>query len=145
MNNGATWAAANAGLASTSISALIASGSNLFAGAADGTVWRRPLSEMIVSVEKSVNGLPTSFALFQNYPNPFNPGTTIQYTLPKPIRVTLKIYNVLGELIAAPVDERQDAGNHQVRWNASNVPTGIYFYRLQTPEFDETKKMIVLQ
>ena len=93
-----------------------------------------------------VNGEPTakSFSLAQNYPNPFNPSTTIRYELPKAARVTIKIFNTLGQEIVELVNERKDAGYHQVTWNA-NVPSGIYFYRLQAGVFVETKKAILLK
>ena len=88
--------------------------------------------------------MPTEYSLCQNYPNPFNPGTTIQYYLPKSADVSLGIYNTLGQLVAILVNERKDAGSYQVEWNA-NVPSGIYFYRLQAGEYLETKKMIFLR
>ena len=93
-----------------------------------------------------VNGEPIakSFSLAQNYPNPFNPSTTIRYELPKAARVTIKIFNTLGQEIAVLVNEHKDAGSYQAIWNA-NVPSGIYFYRLQAGEFVETKKAILLK
>lgn len=95
-----------------------------------------------VKAEKQM--APAVFALNQNYPNPFNPSTTIRYQLPKSSNVTLRIFNALGQLVATLVNERKEAGYYQVRWNA-NVPSGIYFYRLQAGESEETKKMIVLR
>jgi polyhydroxybutyrate depolymerase len=92
----------------------------------------------------SPNTVPTRYSLDQNYPNPFNPSTTISYDLPKAANVTLKVYNTLGQLVASLVDEHKEAGSYQVQWNA-NVPSGIYFYRLQAGEFVETKKMILLR
>jgi hypothetical protein len=88
--------------------------------------------------------LPTVFSLSQNYPNPFNPSTTIRYDLPKSANVNLKIFNALGQGVASLVNERKEAGYYQSIWNA-NVPSGIYFYRLQAGEFVETKKMILLR
>jgi hypothetical protein len=90
-------------------------------------------------------GPPARFALEQNYPNPFNPATTIRYELPKATKVSLRIYNVLAQLVATLVNERQEPGYHQFQWNASNVPSGIYFYRLQAGDFVETKKLILLK
>ena len=115
----------------------------------------RPLSQAAedlaflttVSVEQDSKqlALPTTLELLQNYRNPFNPSTTIRYELPKAANVSLKIFNTLGQVVATLVNERMDAGYNQVQWNASNVPSGIYFYRLQAGEFLETKKMIVLR
>jgi hypothetical protein len=92
------------------------------------------------------------FYLHQNYPNPFNPSTTISYGLPKAANVSLKIYNTLGQLVSTLVDEKKEAGHNSVKWNA-NVPSGIYFYRLQAGDastgsargFVETKKMLLLR
>jgi flagellar hook assembly protein FlgD len=85
-----------------------------------------------------------AFALEQNYPNPFNPSTTIPYELPKATFVSLKIYNTLGQLVVTLVDAQKEAGYHQVQWKP-DVPSGIYFYRLQAGEFIGTKKMILLR
>ena len=84
-----------------------------------------------VGVESEIAGLPAEFALSQNYPNPFNPETVIEYSLPKLGDVSLVVYNLLGEEVTILVNESISAGNHQVIWDASNVASGIYFYRLQ--------------
>jgi hypothetical protein len=80
----------------------------------------------------------------QNYPNPFNPSTTIRYELPKTADVSLKIFNVLGQEMVSLVNDQRAPGSYQVQWNA-NVPSGIYFYRLEAGGFVETKKMILLR
>jgi len=91
------------------------------------------------------DGVPGSFELKQNYPNPFNPSTIINYGLPKTANVSLKIFNSLGQEVALLVNnEERSPGYYQVQWNA-NVPSGIYFYRLQAGDFVETKKMILLR
>lgn len=104
------------------------------------------LAQPITNIVDVRNGyeIPAEFALRQNYPNPFNPSTTINYQIPKLSRVSLKVSNVLGQEVAALVDEEKGTGNYQVLWNA-NVPSGIYFYRLQAGSFVETKKMILLR
>jgi photosystem II stability/assembly factor-like uncharacterized protein len=89
-------------------------------------------------------GVPSRFTLDQNYPNPFNPNTTIRFELPKDGYVSLRAFNILGQLVATLVDEYKETGIHEVRWNAQ-VPSGIYFYRLQAGEFMETKKMILMK
>jgi hypothetical protein len=89
--------------------------------------------------------IPTSFSLAQNFPNPFNPTTTIQFSLPKSGDITLKIYNLLGEEVKTLVDEFREAGKHSVQFNANNRASGIYFYRIQSGSFVETKKMILLR
>jgi glucuronoarabinoxylan endo-1,4-beta-xylanase len=88
---------------------------------------------------------PSSYELMNNYPNPFNPITAIGYQLSAVSDVKLKIYNVLGQKVATLVDERQQAGHHQVDWDASRFPSGVYYYRLEASEFVEVKKMILLR
>ena len=97
------------------------------------------------SVRMDKKATPQILVLEQNYPNPFNPSTTISYELPRASTVSLKIFNTLGQEIATLVNEGKEAGYYQAVWNASNVPSGIYFYRLQAGEFVETKKAILLK
>lgn len=89
--------------------------------------------------------LPKDFNLEQNYPNPFNPVTTIQYTLGKPQFVTLKIYDSLGSEVIRLVNEEKSPGKYAVKWDASGLSSGIYFYRLTVGTFTETKKMLLLR
>jgi len=86
-----------------------------------------------------------TYNLEQNYPNPFNPSTEIKYQLAKPGFVTITIYNMLGMEIAKLVNEEKSAGNYTVKYDAAHLPSGIYFYRLKTGSFNETKKMILLR
>ncbi len=88
---------------------------------------------------------PQTFALSQNYPNPFNPSTTIRYSLPSSTNVKLAVYDLLGREIATIVNEEQSAGWKEVKWNAFGVASGIYFYKLQAGEFQETKRMIMMK
>jgi len=92
------------------------------------------------------------FSLEQNNPNPFNPATRINYTLPVQSRITLKIYNILGQVVKVLLDGEQDAGYRSVEWNAQNVASGIYFCRLdasgsQDPgrRFEKVNKMILMK
>ena len=89
--------------------------------------------------------IPAKYSLSQNHPNPFNPMTTISYTLLHSGDVTLIIYNLLGKEIARLVDGFQQAGEHNIAWNATNISSGIYFYRLHSGDFTETKKMVLLK
>ncbi len=99
------------------------------------------------------NNLPKEFSLAQNYPNPFNPSTTITYTIPTSETlhaksqqlVQLKIYDVLGREVATLVDKNQQPGYYEVIWNAENIPSGLYFYRLTAGDFTSVKKMILLK
>jgi hypothetical protein len=86
-----------------------------------------------------------SYQLSQNFPNPFNPTTIIKYQIPKLSFVTLKVYDVLGNEIATLVNEEKPAENYEVEFNATNLPSGIYFYQLQIGSFVETKKMVLMK
>jgi hypothetical protein len=87
----------------------------------------------------------TTFQLMQNYPNPFNPSTTLSYSLPSADHVRLQIYDVLGHHISTLVDVHQSAGQHRIHFNASNLSSGIYFYRIQSSNFHATRKMILIK
>ncbi len=88
---------------------------------------------------------PENFTLKQNYPNPFNPSTTIEFTLPQSNFVSLKIYTILGEEVAQLINSEIGAGTHQVQFDASNLTSGIYFYRISAGQFVSVKKMILLK
>ena len=103
------------------------------------------ISDYIVSVKEKQNSLPVNCVLYQNYPNPFNPGTTIQFSLPHTSFVTLKVYNILGEEVSTLVAEKLSAGNYHVEWDASGFVSGVYYYRLKTEQFVETRKLILLK
>ena len=97
----------------------------------------------ILSTEDDL--IATTFALERNYPNPFNPTTTIQYSLGLAGPTKLMIYDVLGRELVKLVDEYRPAGVHKVTWNASNMPSGVYFYRLESANFARTQKMILMK
>jgi|WetSurMetagenome_2_1015567.scaffolds.fasta_scaffold17810_2 hypothetical protein len=96
-------------------------------------------------VENIRTEFPKEFSLAQNYPNPFNPSTKINWQSPVSSWQTLKVYDVLGNVIATLVDEYKPAGNYEVRFIVANLPSGVYFYKLQTGSFVETKKMLFLK
>jgi hypothetical protein len=102
--------------------------------------------EMAAKDGSPVNGaeVPRSFSLSQNYPNPFNPDTKIGFSLSMASDYTLTIYNVTGQVVDV-FSGSADAGSHEINWNASNVASGIYFYKLDAGNFSETKKMILLK
>lgn len=102
-------------------------------------------NEMITDVESDVTNLPQDYDLHQNFPNPFNPVTTIQFAIPKTSDVSLKVYDVLGNEVANLLDQGIAAGTHSVKFDAGSIPSGIYFYTLQSEYFSSTKKMIVLK
>ena len=100
------------------------------------------VENVITSVE-SIDGVPTTFALAQNYPNPFNPSTTIQFSIPKSSNVKITVFNILGEEISTLVNSFMNAGNYKVTFNASNLPSGMYLYRIQSENFTQVKKMLL--
>jgi hypothetical protein len=93
--------------------------------------------------EQPVNNI--QYSLGNNYPNPFNPSTTINYSIASYSKVTIKVFGLLGNEVAALIDEDKSAGNYQVTWNAAYLPGGVYFYQLKTDSFIQTKKMILLK
>ena len=141
-NNGASWTDVFAPLTGP-IRALAVSDTNLFAGIQSG-VWRRPLSEMITSVDIEPTQ-PTEFKLNQNYPNPFNPNTTFKYSIPNESEVIIKVFDILGNEIETIVNEEKPVGNYEITWYAEELPSGIYFYQLRAGDFVETKKMVLLK
>ena len=101
---------------------------------------------LIVGVGDDLNHpIPEKYALMQNYPNPFNPYTTFRFDLPERANVVLEIYNVCGQRIATLADREYSAGIHYLGWDASEVSSGMYFYRLTAGRFSETKKMVLLK
>ena len=134
---------------------------NLFAGTYGG-VWKRPLSELITSVNKYPTPVPTQFILDQNYPNPFNPLSTIRYGLPQRSQVTLTVFITLGQQVAVLQNGVQGPGYHEVRFDGSGLASGVYFYRLsvsplarrdpvtqerdgQAGTFVQTRKLLLLR
>jgi hypothetical protein len=98
------------------------------------------IGEILVDV-----GLPNKYLLEQNFPNPFNPSTTIKFSLPEKSIVAIKVFNLLGEEVSKIVDDEFSAGIHQVEYNASNLPSGVYYYKMETPKFTQIRKMAVIK
>ncbi len=96
-----------------------------------------------IGITNNENILPLGYSLSQNYPNPFNPNTVISFQLPVAGQVTLKIYDMLGREIAALVNEHLRSGTYSVDWNASAFTSGVYFYKLESESYSETKRMIL--
>ncbi len=90
-------------------------------------------------------GIPEEYKLNQNYPNPFNPATRITYSIPENAKVTLKVFNLLGQEVAQLVNENQVRGNYVALFEANRLATGVYFYRLEAGKFTDTKKMLLLK
>jgi len=99
----------------------------------------------VVSVRERYNSVVTHYTLSQNYPNPFNPSTTIKFSLAKAGRATLTVYSVTGQKIATLFNKRMNAGQVEVRWNASRLASGVYFYELKSGSFKAVKKMLLVK
>ncbi len=95
--------------------------------------------------EENASNTPNRFSLSQNYPNPFNPTTTINYKLPMSGAVTLKIYDALGREVATLVNEQQTVGSYSATFDASKLPSGVYFYRIRAGDYSNAKKLILLK
>jgi len=107
-----------------------------------GDFWRAKLTAI---VENPIKLIPEKWKLFQNYPNPFNPVTTISYQLQKPGLVSITVYNLMGQLVETLVNEYQTNGFHSVVWNAEDLSSGIYFYKIQSGEFLDVNKCVILK
>jgi hypothetical protein len=91
------------------------------------------------------NTSPVGYFLNQNYPNPFNPSTEISFSLAKSSFVTLEVYNSLGQKIITLVNTKMNPGHHELKFEANNLPSGIYYYKIRAGEFQSVKKMLLLQ
>ena len=98
-----------------------------------------------LQTDNITNSQPERFFLSQNYPNPFNPVKKISYELPVANHVTLKVFDILGKEVMTLVNERQDAGNHEIEFNGSSLSSGVYFYRLEAGEFTDVKRMVLIK
>jgi hypothetical protein len=97
------------------------------------------------AVEKEQGTIPDEYALSQNYPNPFNPSTTIKFSLPEASNVDLKVYDALGNIVENLADGSYSAGVYEINFNAQNISSGVYFYRLKTNNFLQTRKLMLLK
>jgi hypothetical protein len=127
----------------TSDGGYVTAGYNFFSATNDD-LWIAKFGSGPTSIENT-NEKPYDFFLLQNYPNPFNPSTAISYSIPNEKFVSLKIYDIIGNEVSTLVDKKQSAGSYQINFNADGLSSGIYFYKLQTENFNQTMKMILLK
>ena len=149
-NGGVDWTPINSGLShlNTSIITIDPSDySRLYVGT-QGNGAFIAIDDAFISIDdqyETKSQIPKKAYIEQNYPNPFNPNTTISYSLPKSAMVSLSIYNITGQLVETLVNERKNAGFYSVQWNAGNVGSGLYFYRIEAGEYKETRKCLILK
>ena len=145
-NSGESWIDVGTGLLGPGLSpnSFAADLGYLYAGTYAGSVWKRALSQIVVSVGGgTVPHPPREYSLGQNYPNPFNPTTIIRYQLPVASDVRLVIYDILGREVATLVNEKIAPGSYEVKWDGVNVPTGMYICRMTAGGFVESRKMLL--
>ncbi len=145
-DNGATWTEANDGITPTSSHKIAL----CFGGTPDGNLYVGTLGLGLYSTDATISDVkdeltPVKFSLAQNYPNPFNPVTTIGFSLPAKEGVTIKVFDILGREVTTLVNKELNAGYHEVKFNASNLASGIYIYRIQAGKFSSAKKLVLLK
>ena len=143
-DNGISWIQRIEGLAVAGDLCLL--NNYLFAGTggSSGSVWRRPLSEL-TGIQPTTNLIPDQFFLSQNYPNPFNPVTHLGFGISELGFVSLKVYSALGKEVQTLVNENLSPGTYEVEFNGSDLPSGVYFYKIQSGNFSEVKRMFLLK
>jgi len=108
-------------------------------------IFRNSNADQVSSVINNENIYPAEYKFYQNYPNPFNPTTTINYSLPKAGNVKLTVYNAIGSRVATILNEYKQPGNYSIKFNASNLASGIYLYRLESGNYNAARKFIILK
>lgn len=141
-NGGTSWQEHNEGLTNGNVVCMISDGVYLYAGTLGGSVFRRSLNQ-VLAVNTITGEVPEQYALEQNYPNPFNPVTKINFSILRTGMVSLKIFDVSGREINTVVNEVLNPGEYSAEFDGSNLASGVYFYKLETIDFAETKKMIL--
>jgi hypothetical protein len=156
-NPGSTWINRNQGFGTVpAINTLLIANNYIFAGTVNQSIWRRSLTEIITGTENISKTIPESYSLKQNYPNPFNPTTKIKFDVAKFPSfggvpegrggfVTLKVYDVTGREVETLVNETLQPGTYETTFDGSKLNSGVYFYKLITNGFTETKKMLMIK
>jgi hypothetical protein len=143
-NLGLNWYSFNEGFNfSCDPTSLLEMDDYLFTSTASHGLWKRPIT--ITNINSFENNNLFDFNLSQNYPNPFNPTTVIRYSIIENRFVSLKVYDTIGKEIATLVNEKQNAGNYEVEFNGTNYSSGIYFYKLVSESFSQTKQMLLIK
>ena len=139
------WYNDSGGLPITSVYSIYISDSSIFVGTESDGIWERPVSQLTSLRGEIGPGVPRTFRLLQNFPNPFNPSTTISYQLSAVRFVTLRIYDALGRKVTTLVDGKQNPGYYNVTFDASNLPSGVYFCRLEVAGKNLVRKMTLIK
>jgi len=148
-DNGTSWIIRNDGIPyNTLVYALCLLNNNIYAGTGYNSntngVYKRPLGEL-TSIKAISNSVPQQFSLSQNYPNPFNPTTKINFNIPKTGFVSLTMYDALGRKVETLINQQMNPGSYSMDFNGSELTSGVYFYRLQSADFTDVKKLVLLK
>ena len=144
-NSGTSWIPKNQGISvAPTTRALLIANNYIFAGIDENSVWRRAYSD-IIGIQNISTEVPSSFSLKQNYPNPFNPATNLEFEIADPGYVSLKIYDLLGKEVVTLVNEKLNPGTYRFEFEADNLTSGVYFYRLSSGDFTDTKRMMLVK
>jgi len=144
-NNGASWIAKNQGFnVIPSVSSLQITNNYIFAGTSFSSIWRRSLQE-IIGIHSISSEVPYNFSLYQNYPNPFNPSTKIKFDIVKTGFTSLKVYDIVGKEVQVLVNEKLKPGGYETTFDGAQLTSGVYFYRLSSGEYSETKRMLLVK
>jgi hypothetical protein len=146
INRGANWTSASTGMPTfVPVDELVyQKGSNyIFAFTHGRSAFMTTLPTPVLSEAGGNN--PVSFELSQNYPNPFNPSTLIKYSIPSAGNVKVSVYNIKGELVKTLVNQYQETGNYSIKFDGNGLPSGIYLYKVESGNFNQVKKMVLLK
>jgi hypothetical protein len=143
-NHGQTWKNKNDNLPISNIASLQFSNGYVIAGTNGRSVWKRPLSE-IIGIQNISTEIPSKYSQSQNYPNPFNPTTNIKFSIVNSGEVKLVVYDIQGREVQTLVNESLKPGTYEAAFDGSQFTSGVYFYKLITDGFTETKKMILIK
>lgn len=144
-NNGVNWISKSQGLPYLeNLCTMISKGANVFLTTTHRGVWKISLSDLLPVVNIS-SEIPSVFSLSQNYPNPFNPTTKVKFEIINSEEVKLVVYDILGKEVQTLVNERLQPGTYETSFDGSKLTSGVYFYKLITNEFSETKKMLMIK
>jgi hypothetical protein len=142
-DGGANWQIQNPPSTSTLLGVNFVDVNDGWAVGVDGTVLTT--SNPLTIEPPSLTPSPSRFTLSQNYPNPFNPTTTIEYSIPERELVQLKVYNVLGQEVKTLVNSYEKPGTYKINFDASDLSTGIYYYRIEAGDYKQVRKMILIR
>ncbi len=146
-NDGVSWVSFNSGFPNVQVYDLkYKIGNGIILAATHGRgCWTFNLNAIIGIEPDPFGQIPKDYKLNQNFPNPFNPSTNIRFGLPKSSFVKLTVYNILGKEVATLVNTRLNPGTFEIHWDASNYASGVYFYKLESEGFTQTKRMLLVK